>query len=223
MGLNVRTVLGALALSAAVAVTASGQLIGTVDRRVGNIFPFGGVFPNSVYQNTVYQQVYASSNFVLGPVLISEIDFFPIADSFGRLNTGTFNIFLSTTSAAVDGLNTTDFDANRGADNTLFGSFALGGAAPRTLAFTGPGFFYNPSIGNLLVDMRISITLGGDDVEFGANSGNAGGVYSRATNFGTGFEGVGLQTRFVSTPEPASILLVATGLGGIAAIRWRRR
>jgi len=216
---NIRTLFSALALSTGVAITASGQLIGTGTG--GNIFPFGGTVGTL---GTVYQQVYASFNFGFGPVLISEIDFF-LSDCCGTLNTGTFNIFLSTTSAPVDGLNTTNFDANRGANNTLFGSFALGGIAPLTLAFTGPAFFYNPAAGNLLVDVRSSITSSGS-AGFKANNGDAGGVYSRAHDFGTGFAGYGLQTRFISTvitPEPASILLVATGLAGIAVLCRRRR
>jgi len=216
---NVRTVLGAFALSASVAVTASGQLIGTGTG--GNAFPFGGLALGGV--NTVYQQVYASFNFGFGPVMISEIDFF--LSGAGLLNTGTFDIFLSTTSAPVNGLNTTNFNANRGADNTLFGSFALSGAAPATLAFAGPAFFYNPASGNLLVDIRSSISSSGT-AGFRANNGDVGGVYSRAHNFGDGFAGYGLQTRFVSvtaTPEPATVLLVASGLAGIASIGRRRR
>jgi len=216
---NIRTVLSTLALSISVAATANAQLIGT--RTGGNIFPFGGVLSDGV--NTVYQQVYASSNFGFGPVLISEIDFF--VSAAGLLNMGTFDIFLSTTSAPVNGLNTTDFNANRGTDNTLFGSFALGGVAPATLAFAGPAFFYNPASGNLLVDIRSSITSSGH-AGFWANNGDAGGVYSRAQNFGDGFAGYGLQTQFVSvttSPEPATLLLVASGLAGIAAVCSRRR
>ena len=216
---NIRTVLGAFALSTSVAGTASGQLIGTGTS--GNAFPFGSVAFGGI--NTTYQQVYASSNFGFGPVMISEIDFFLFAA--GQLNPGTFDIFLSTTSAPVNGLNTVDFNANRGADNTLFGHFVLGGAAPATLAFNGPAFFYNPASGNLLVDVRSSLTSNGT-AAFKANNGDAGGVYSRAHNFGTGFSGFGLQTQFVSvtaTPEPATLLLVASGLAGIAAVCSRRR
>jgi hypothetical protein len=199
---------------------ASAQLVGTGTG--GNAFPFGAS------TGTIYQQVYASSDFASGPQFVNAFQFFFFPEGGPALSTAVYNIFLSTTSAAVDGLNTVNLDANRGADNTLFGTFALGGVAPSILVFAGTPFVYDPSAGNLLIDMRISgqTTIG--TAAFWANNGDAGGVYSRVYNFGTGTSGFGLQTEFLTTPvtaipEPATLALVATGLVALGLIRRRKQ
>jgi hypothetical protein len=218
----VRTILSAFVFSGTIAAVATAQVIGSGGGT--NSFPFTVMFPQ--FPSTVYQQVYAASDFAAGPRLITAIDFFRSSVG-GNLNTGTYDFYLSTTSAPVDGLNTTNFDANDGPDNTLFGSFTLGGAAPAILTFTGTPFLYDPANGNLLLDIRTTITASGDNSNYDANRGDAGGVYSRAHDFGTGFTGYGLVTEFdnspvSSTPEPASLLLVATGFGGMVLIRRLR-
>ncbi|MEO7086525.1 MAG: PEP-CTERM sorting domain-containing protein [Gemmatimonadaceae bacterium] len=222
-----RIALMLLALAGAAASPASAQLIGTGTGT--NIFPFGGA--NSGPASTIYQQIYASSDFG-GPELISAIEFFRAG--VGDLRSGTYDLYLSTTTVAVIGLNTTDYDSNRGADNTLFGSYVLSGAAPATLVFAGTPFAYDPSDGNLLLDVRVSDaspTVSGA-APFLANRGDAGGVYSRATDFipvgATSFVDWGLVTQFDATPitaapEPASLWLMSTGVVGVAAIRRRRR
>jgi hypothetical protein len=79
-------------------------------------------------------------------------------------------------------LSNTAFDSNRGADNVLFASATLSGAAPSTLTFSGVPFTYNPANGNLLLDTVVS--PGGVDANSGFGAGyeantNAPGVFSR--------------------------------------------
>ena len=202
---------------------ASAQLVGSGSG--ANCFPFGC----SLGTGTVYQQVFAASNFS-GKMAIRGLNFFREYD--GELRTGTFEFYLSTTTAAVDGLSNA-YDSNRGANNMLWGTFALDGGAPGTLSFVGTPFFYDPAVGNLLLDIRVIGGWGGSSL-FRANNGDAGGMFSRAHDFGAGTSGYGLQTEFVTSnrgidpliavvPEPATNALVAIGLIAMAVVGSRRR
>ena len=210
----------AVVMACIMGLPASAQVVGTGTG--GNFFPFGAG------TGTIYQQVYTSSVFASGPQFVNSFQFFLFSGGGLTLSNAVYTVFLSTTSAAVDGLNTVNLDANRGANNTLFGTFTLGGVAPSTLVFAGTPFVYDPSAGNLLIDMRISGQTSEGTAAFRSNNGDAGGVYSRVYNFGTGTSGFGLQTEFLTTPvtatpEPATLALVATGLVALGLIRRRRQ
>ena len=168
---------------------------------------------------TRYQQVYDSAQFS-GLFAINNLRFYVYDGSENRLPSGTFTLNFSTTTKAVDGLNTTDFDANVGSDQSLFTVKVLRGGNPQLLDFFGDEFVYDPTKGNLLLDIVTDIT-GRGGMQF-LSTRNAGGVYSRAHNFGEGFDGMGLVTGFneASVVEPGTFALVALGL--FAAIRTGR-
>jgi hypothetical protein len=161
-----------------------------------NIFPFGGGFGSA----NRYQQAYAAAQFnSSAPVLISSISF---VGGQGTFAPSTYTFSLSTVTSGIDDLDLTNFDANRGADNTMLASVNLGGAAPATLRIEGATpFLYDPSRGNLLLDIVISP---GGIVPAGfagyASRVSANGVMSRYHNFGSGFIGYGLITEFQFAP-----------------------
>ncbi|MEP6779952.1 MAG: PEP-CTERM sorting domain-containing protein [Gemmatimonadaceae bacterium] len=198
------------------------QLVGTGTG--ANNFPFGG-------SGTVYQQVYASSNFPSGGNLQS-VSFFldPEAGAGSFLRTGTYSLFVSTTSVAVNALSTSNFDSNRGANNILFGTYVIGAntASPNVLTFAAQNAFnYVPGAGNLLLDFRISGGGASTSAFYKADNGDAGGAFSRSHDFGSQFADWGLQTQFnygptTTTPEPSTIVLMGAGFLAVFAARRRR-
>ena len=72
-----------------------------------------------------YQQVYAASNFS-GPITITSLTFFNNNYLQAMIYGANYEIELSTTSKAVNGLDTT-FANNLGADNSVFFDGQLGG------------------------------------------------------------------------------------------------
>jgi hypothetical protein len=188
-----------------------------------NYFPFGG----TVYEGTVYQQVYGSGSFP-GPITITDIVFYHTLYPGGNFRPGSYTLSLSTTSRPVNGLDTVIFDNNLGPDNQLFWSGALSGPAPAPeVVFLGGPFAYNPGLGNLLLDVRVSGGGGGPSLSLDARNGDAGGLFSRAHNFGTAFENWGLVTGFsygeVVIPEPATLTFLGLGLAALAFLRRRRK
>jgi hypothetical protein len=142
---------GALALLCCVSVgTVLGSSLTIGSDNASSAFPFGGPFYGNT--GTEYQEAYSGSDFT-GPVSITGIDFF-LANGFsGSLYGGTYTLSLSVISSDIGGLSSSDLASNVGSDDTVFESVALSGAAPTMLTFTGAPFLYNPSEGNLLLDI----------------------------------------------------------------------
>lgn len=177
---------------------------GPGDASAGNCLPFG-------CETAEYQQVYAAVQFA-GPVTITGLTFYNLEVPGGSVAAGTYEIRLSTTSAAVNGLSV-DFGANVGADEALFAVFNGGVLAGPSFTISGDGFAYDPSKGNLLMDIRASNAWGAS-VYLDARHGTANGAFSRMVDGGwTGTENYGLVTGFTVAvvPEPATTALMALG------------
>jgi hypothetical protein len=197
----------------------------------GNADPFAGPFPG--FPGTQYQEAYASSDFP-GPISITGIAFFLQPGFNGStLYGGTYQLSLSVITTNIDDLSEANLNANPGADNTVFATETLAGLAPQILTFSGGPFFYDPSLGNLLLDVEVSNqTSGGSAVfEDGAGHGPAGIV--RYSNFYNGTTGYGLVTEFnystpdafgseQASPEPRTLVLLACGIAGLSVKRWLR-
>jgi hypothetical protein len=207
------------------------------DNGTGNCIPFGCAF------NGEFQQVYTSDLFT-GPLTITWLDFFNTQFDNGAtgMNTGTFTISLSTTTANWNSLDPNPAN-NIGPDSTVVfsGSLAQPWAMGQTLfiPFSAP-FTYTPAAGsNLLLDI---VATGTDDPQGliyfdtnGSNNGkfNGNNVFGRLVigtlMAGTTNEldaGYGLETGFGTgglIPEPGPMSLMGGGLAAMAIARVRRR
>ena len=178
-----------------------------------------------------YQQVYSASLFGGGPINISAVDFF----AYGSAVSGSrsFTMSLSTSNNPVGGLSTT-FASNVGANNAVFATSTFSGSYNLNDLFSFTGSFnYNPTAGDLLVDI-LSLDGGGGGAPYSMAS-TAPGVYSRAYAFSStvsadgnsNYDGYGNRTQFVfgpqsaSVPEPGTMALL--GLGLLAAFGARRK
>jgi hypothetical protein len=192
-----------------------------------------------------YQQVYAASQFA-DSGLITRIAFRPDATFGGAFSEMIANIEidLSTTSATPDGLSST-LASNVGADDKV----VYTGALVISTSFTGPPagpkafdiiidlttpFFYNPSLGNLLLDVRnfsgpVTCLSGfcTDALDAEATPGDSvSRIWSPIgdRSFPVGQDTGGLVTQFTIVPEPGTFGLLAISIlwlivGGLNRVR----
>lgn len=207
-----------------------------------NSFPFN---VGSFVTSSRYQQVYLASQFGTLPLtgaFITQITFRPDADTGAAFSSTlpSVQLNLSTTGTSPSTLSAT-FASNVGAnDQVVFGP------APLSLSssFTGPvggpksfdivinlttPFFYNPSLGNLLLDVRVfnygGMTTTPFDFDAANVIGNAStvqsGVGSPTADFVTTSGGLVTQFTFAAVPEPSSLALLAlAGLFVCLAVRY---
>jgi hypothetical protein len=197
----------------------------------GNGDPFSGPFAG--FQGTEYQEAYASSDFSFsGPAIITGIDFFLEPGFSGTTLYGaTYKLSLSIVTANINNLSDTNLASNLGTDNTVFTTVALAGTAPDELTFGGSPFSYDPSLGNLLLDIQISDVTSSGSAVFQDGDGSGPSGIARYSNLYNGTTGYGMVTEFdysagsfgfVTIPEPRTLILFGYGLAGVFAIRRRR-
>lgn len=216
--------------ASAVPASAASVTVGNNDS--GNCYPFSCLASDVNNTGSRYQQVYSSTAFS-GAININSISFFLSEGQGGLMDSASYAISFSTTSAAVGALDTT-FANNVGGDSQAFGTFAVSGAMPSVLSFTGTSFAYNPSMGNLLMNVDVfGLTASNGYQSFfqadftGVKTSRLYGYNGSLTSDNsfdqTGALRTGFNVSAVPEPETYAMMLAGLGLLGFAARRRKQK
>jgi PEP-CTERM motif-containing protein len=209
-------VAGSAALSPAQAL-----VIGVADS--ANSIPFGGTTGGYTYQ-----QVYNGASFS-SSMTIQEISFYDTLYPGGTARPGVFDIYLSTTTAPI-----ASFDTSNGTSVPYFDSSftsVFHGTLPQlmsnSLDFNLSTFFdYDPSKGNLLLTIRSSDLLEGNNLFLDVDKNN-GVMNSRFSAYPYDWnEGLvtGFNTSVASAvPEPSTWAMLMIGFAGIGLLARKKR
>jgi hypothetical protein len=229
-----------LIVLAVVAVLFCGARQANADSTIGiadtfNCYPFTcSDSTTSVGQSIEYQQVYDATA-LAGITSFNTLTFYDTFTTLsgltgGPILTGDYAIQFFYTAAAVNGLGATA-TSNEGALIGAFSSFTVSSplAVNGSISFAGNTLNYDPTSGNLLMDV---IALNQPMVPNGSGgyldaqyAGPSSSRFYDVTGGLTGADSLGLVTGFstVAAPEPSSLLLLSTGLlFGLGLMLWRR-
>lgn len=215
--------LGCMAAMTAFAAPASALTVGAAS--AGNCYPFSCGPTDGV---TEWQQVYASSAFP-GALSFSAVSFTQFTGYIPgpNMDSATYAVSFYLTSATVTSLSSS-LASNEGASLGLLGTFTLGGPQPSVLTLNGANISYDPSLGNLLMDVVISNpTVIYPSYQNFFNADYVQAVTARAwnsTGYGDfGASSGGLQTTFGAVPEASTWAMMLAGFAGLGMVGYRRR
>ncbi|MBK6659686.1 MAG: hypothetical protein IPG43_16750 [Proteobacteria bacterium] len=193
--------------------------------------------------NSPYQQIYRGTRFGGAPVLITGLTVFvdTATAHLGAMNYSNQHVSLSTSATAV-GAMSSSFAANRGSDFTevFSGSYTQGFAgfpidpcpiadcSATSLSFSFEPFLYDPSAGDLLMDVSGDGVFNGDHLYFQAgadrdvSSLKLGGLFGNDPIVSIGF-GLVTQFEFSAVPLPSPIWMLGAAFGGVLYSRRRVR
>lgn len=221
-------VLASALAAAAVLAGAPAQAVVIGTNNTASSFPFG-----SSGGGYYYQQVYSAAS--LGSLSITDLTFYNSSTpgSTGEPRTGTFVIYLSTTTAATTNYDTSAFQFPDASFTEVFnGTLPSLVDGMLTLDLTS-AYNYDAAAGNLVMTIR----------EFSLSSSGAGTLYLQAdnktttmnsrfsaysynwdttrTNYGQGLV-TGFNVAAAAVPEPATWAMMVIGFGVVGAGLRRR-